>query len=305
MIYLLRVSYKNNPSYWKIGYASDIQKRFSQYEAHNPLVELVAFKEGDLFSEKIHHKYFHLFPQFIDEFYKDEWYITDHMFIREAFLEVPLEGMCDLIWERRDESLGYNDYNLWCELRKGRDCSIINDIDKKMLRIAEKSICPDIDNIPEDLKPLEDVLLSISGSTRFDDKLRIYCEFRELNKTDESLTSGILYHYGKSRLEFLYNHFGIKDCRAQGFRFDRLERLLSDELNGEVVKSGVHRRFVLKEKYSLKVIKEILKDLYSELSINRTAKATDILEYFVVKEVSLVDPNTGKRARGYQLISIK
>lgn len=305
MIYLLRIPYKNNPSYWKIGYASDIQKRFSQYEAHNPLVELVAFKEGDLFSEKIHHKYFHLFPQFIEKFYKDEWYITDSAFIYEAFLGVPLEGMCDLIWERRNESLGYNDYNLWCELRKGRDCSVTNETDKKMLRIAEKSICPDIDNIPEDLKPLEDVLLSISGSTRFDDKLRIYCEFRELNKTDESLTSGILYHYGKSRLEFLYNHFGIKGCRAQGFRFDRLSKMLNDEINKDSLTAVIYQSFALKETYSVKDIKNILKAIYDSLGINKTPKATDLLEYYNVLERKMTDSVTKKRIASYQLISIK
>jgi len=305
MIYLLRIPYKNSPSYWKIGYASDVQKRLSQYEAHNPLVESVAVKEGDLFSEKIHHKYFHLFPQFIDEFYKDEWYITDSTFIREAFLGVPLEGMCDLIWERRNESLGYNDYNLWCELRKERDCSVTNETDKKMLRIAEKSICPDIDNTPEDLKPLKDALLSISGSTRFDDKLRVYCEFRELNKTDESLTSGILYHYGKSRLEFLYSHFGMKGCRSSGYRAAELNKRIQDETHSDELRSAVYDTFFLLKRYSLKEIKSSLHEIYKRLGIKKTAKASDISDFFNVQQVNLYDPTTKKRTAGYELISIK
>lgn len=305
MIYLLRVSYKNNPSYWKIGYASDIQKRFSQYEAHNPLVESVAVKEGDLFSEKIHHKYFHLFPQFINEFYKDEWYITNNMFIREAFLGVPLEGMCDLIWERRNESLGNNDYDLWCELRKGRDYSVINDVDKKMFRIAEKSICPDIDNTSEDLKPLKDALLSISGSTRFDDKLKIYCEFRELNKTNESLTSGILYHYGKSRLEFLYSYFGIDKCRAHRFRSNELSALFNNDLQIDSLRKALYSTFSLKTWYSLKDIKITLGQIYDSLGITTTPKAKDLLGYFNVLEKQVTDKATKKRVPGYELISIK
>lgn len=305
MIYLLRVSYKNSPSYWKIGYASDIQKRLSQYEAHNPLVESVAVKEGDLFSEKIHHKYFHLFPQFIDEFYKDEWYVTDRMFIREAFLGVPLEGMCDLIWERRNESLGNNDYDLWNKLREGRDCSVINETDKKMFKIAEKSICPDIDDIPEDLKPLMSIITSISGSSKFDDKLRIYCEFRELNKFNKSLTEGILYRYGKSRLEFLYSHFGIKGCRSSGFRAAELYERLHDETHTNELKSTIYNTFSLLKRYSLKEIKSSLHEIYKRLGIKKTAKASDISDFFNVQQVNLYDPMTKKRSAGYELISIK
>jgi hypothetical protein len=140
---------------------------------------------------------------------------------------------------------------------------------------------------------------------RFDERLRYYCEFREGTKGNPRLTERLLVYYQGTDLENFYSVFGIDQCRALGFRSDRLRKLLSDELNGDVVKSGVHQRFVLKEKYSLKTIKEILKDLYSEFSINKVAKASDILEYFVVKEVSLVDPITGKRLRGYQLISLK
>lgn len=118
---------------------------------------------------------------------------------------------------------------------------------------------------------------------RFDERLRYYCEFREGTKDNPRLTERLLVYYQGTDLENFYSVFGIDQCKALGFRPDRLRKLLSDELNGDVVKSGIRQRFVLKEKYSLKVIKEMLKDLYSELSINKTAKASDILEYFVVK----------------------
>ena len=174
-----------------------------------------------------------------------------------------------------------------------------------MLRIAEKSIHPDVDNIPEDLKPLEDALLSISGSTRFDDKLKIYCEFRELNKTNESLTSGILYHYGKSRLEFLYNHFGIKGCRSVGYRTAELNKRIQDETHSDELRSAVYETFFPFKRYSLKDIKYILTDLYKRLGIKKTAKASDISDFFNVQQVNLYDPTTKKRTAGYELISIK
>ena len=176
---------------------------------------------------------------------------------------------------------------------------------KRCFRIAERSIRPDVDNISEDLKPLEEVLLSISGSTRFDDKLKIYCEFRELNKTDESLTSGILYHYGKSRLEFLYSYFGINKCRAHRFRSNELSALFNNDLQIDSLRKALYSTFSLKKWYSLKDIKTALGQIYNSLGITATPKAKDLLGYFNVIEKQVTDKVTKKRVPGYELISIK
>ena len=57
--------------------------------------------------------------------------------------------------------------------------------------------------------------------------------------------------------------------------------------------------------YSLKDIKIALSGIYHYFGIHKAPKAVDILEYYNVRSVSLYDPTTKKRFKGYELISIK
>ena len=64
--------------------------------------------------------------------------------------------------------------------------------------------------------------------------------------------------------------------------------------------------FKLKEKYTLKEIKETLGNIYNSLGIlSKTPKASDIENYFNTKRASFYNKVTGKRENGFKLISIK
>ena len=58
-------------------------------------------------------------------------------------------------------------------------------------------------------------------------------------------------------------------------------------------------------KYSLKEIKGTIALIYQSLGLSKTPKATDILEYFNVKEVFIYDPVTKKQSKGYLIQSLK
>ena len=53
------------------------------------------------------------------------------------------------------------------------------------------------------------------------------------------------------------------------------------------------------------MIKEILTDAYRDAGYNSTAKATDIIPYFNLKECDMTDKDTGKRLHGYYILSLK
>ena len=59
------------------------------------------------------------------------------------------------------------------------------------------------------------------------------------------------------------------------------------------------------ERYLLKEIKDILREIYNSLNLTKTPKASDLEKYFEVKEVMLYDPITKKRDRGYEILSLK
>jgi len=86
-----------------------------------------------------------------------------------------------------------------------------------------------------------------------------------------------------------YYHLGPERIKANGY----LEADLRKEwikLHSEIkVEDGmiskVYSTFNKGERYSNKDIKSTLKDIYSEFSYSKTAKALDLTDYFVVKDV--------------------
>jgi hypothetical protein len=150
-------------------------------------------------------------------------------------------------------------------------------------------------------------ITGLKAIKKFDEKLRLYCEFREGTKDKPRLTSRLLAYYSgtSNNLENFYSVFGLEGCRAQGFRFDRLSRMLNDEINKDSLTAVIYQSFALKETYSVKDIKNTLKAIYDSLGINKTPKATDLLEYYNVLERKMTDSVTKKRIASYQLISIK
>jgi hypothetical protein len=308
MIYLLR-TIRPGRVFWKIGYAADVNKRFLQYEYHCPGIELVSTKPGERLEESLYHKYFHSFPQFFIGYYKDEWYITSDIlgsFIQKAFEDVPVENMKDVVWENRDKVLSkysQGDKEIWDSLRKNYESLTSSDIDRRMSKVKEDS--PTDLMLKDDSEEIREFADLFKKERHFDLKLRLYCEFRENHKNNQEVSTKVAEYLKGFPFETYYSYFGIKGCRAQGFRFDRLSKMLNDKINKDSLTAVIYQSFALKETYSVKDIKNILKAIYDSLGINKTPKATDLLEYYNVLERKMTDSVTKKRIASYQFISIK
>ena len=119
-------------------------------------------------------------------------------------------------------------------------------------------------------------------------------------------------HPDDKSLSFLTDHFrnpikylGIERIKALGYRESSLLQEMSD-LKKSGVDSfilGIKNEFKIGYKYTRKNVKERLSDLYSIYSINKTPKATDIENYFNVKECLI--PIDGKRISGYEILEAK
>ena len=70
---------------------------------------------------------------------------------------------------------------------------------------------------------------------------------------------------------------------------------------GQIILSNIF----VGERYTKPMIKEILTDAYRDAGYNSTAKATDIIPYFNLKECDMTDKDTGKRLHGYYILSLK
>ena len=73
-IYLLKSFGPDNQVLYKIGYSADIEKRFTQYFSHNPLIQLVNtwyVSEGINFERALH--------SLIKSQIRREWYTEDEV----------------------------------------------------------------------------------------------------------------------------------------------------------------------------------------------------------------------------------
>ena len=75
MLYLLR-SYTKDGSTLKVGYAKNLENRFANYKSHNPGIELITSREGDLELETKLHLYFNFlgYNEYFEEWYYEKYY---------------------------------------------------------------------------------------------------------------------------------------------------------------------------------------------------------------------------------------
>ena len=62
----------------------------------------------------------------------------------------------------------------------------------------------------------------------------------------------------------------------------------------------IYESFKVGEKYGKAFIKSVLKDLYSEFNYQKTAKASDLQDYFVIKLTKALED--GKWVNGFEIL---
>lgn len=101
---------------------------------------------------------------------------------------------------------------------------------------------------------------------------------------------------------------GPARCRALGYNVTKISKELSDviiEQNLDGLSDKIFERFIVGEKYSKSEVKAELGKIYNEIGYNKTPKATDLDDYFVVGNCRLPNSETGKRDAGIEIIKKK
>ena len=158
-------------------------------------------------------------------------------------------------------------------------------------------------------------------TSKFPDKLKYFCEFTDKYKNNIYIMKVLNYKIPDIRFRTYYNYFGTNKCKSLRYRDLDLHKALLLDSNSESLSGWVYKNFFPGIKYSKKEIKDSLSQIYFDIGINikerldndgnietkeminRTAKATDIEEWFEIKECLITVDN--KRVAGYELISKK
>ena len=162
--------------------------------------------------------------------------------------------------------------------------------------IADEGLVPD-----NSLQRVERVIKFFKESKDFPNKMKLLCE---ADLTD--LERGILLDQLPITYKNYYETVGPKRCKALGYNKTDLEKEYSNlQFDKSKLRDSIYKEFQINFRYSKSETKEKLNIIYSEIGYNKTPKASDLEEYFELKECKVLNSETGKRDAGFKIIKIK
>ena len=139
------------------------------------------------------------------------------------------------------------------------------------------------------------------GLTTFVDRMKLVCQFIEIYGDYIDIMNVIeLSEYTK-----FINLLGTDGVKAKGCEKYRLENEVQIADSGKNLSKEITSKFLRGRKYTLKDIKKELQLIYDSLNLTKTAKASDLEEYFSTKSIQIWDSIEKKRIKGYELLELK
>ena len=138
----------------------------------------------------------------------------------------------------------------------------------------------------------------------FHDKLKYICEYPF---SDELLFKAVVDQVDMELQSAIYG-LGKKKLRALSYNASHIKKELGVVLFSETdLGNHIRTNFKIGDRYTLSDLKEKLRKLYDSIGYKATPKASDILDYFEVKEFMITQIIEGekKRVKGYELLNYK
>ena len=305
MLYLLR-SYTKDGSMLKAGYADNYKNRYLQYESHNPGIEEVSKRDGDLIDETLIHLYLHFLGYNV---YKDEWY-KDCKEVIDIF-STPILKIENLVWDNRDAifSSSLIDKNITYvkiyDILRGKfgikeETNIdayrkMRDEKKEQKRKRSELMLRD----ESELNNAEKFLKSFLVLKTFPEKMKFLCE------SEFSSDAEIEWALDQVPLQYknYYEALGLDRLKACGYNVTKVKKEYeSEKVDVNLGADKIYATFHVGGKYSKSEVKAALGEIYNEVGYNKTPKATDLDDYFVIGNCRLPNSETGKRDAGIEII---
>ena len=318
----------------KIGYTKDDGKksRFDCYITENPTCQILyQIPKGSEQDERNLHYHFRKYKKD----YGQEWFSYEEEILSFFETHTTRESLKELktykTWKQKVK-LSKERNKMFPILSKKYVSKILSSLEvsseyletidnliNKLYELLEDGIClNEIDNYFKSsyqrINFSEETLLSPEIST-------------EINKIEElsEFTNKMKYIYNfnceKEFMKLLLDnltdpsfakyYYSIPKERAGtlGYQKGNLEKeynnIKSYNSNSESIIGEIKTRFVIGEKYSKSEIKEILGLIYESNGYNKTPKATELANYFELKECLIPNKITGKRDRGFEILGLK
>ncbi len=150
--------------------------------------------------------------------------------------------------------------------------------------------------LPPQLMEFYNHIMSIRDAS---EGLRYYCSFFDANPELHEYVG--LLPYVHSKYEVFYSYFGTTYIRERNYNMPHLQKDYEYQQQRKEIMDRLRSVIVAGESYPKSDIKNIIQRIYDERHIVRTAKASDLQHYYVIKDVLLTHPG-GKRVAGFKII---
>ena len=142
--------------------------------------------------------------------------------------------------------------------------------------------------------------------TNFIDRMKFLCKQWEiLNPKDKEIILSLLPDEYRNYLSI----FTVEEISACSFKrsvlSQRFDKLCGKQDKNQELLKKVCETFELGKRYSKQIIKETLRQIYDNLGYESVPKATDLEQWFNIKETKVTNPVTKKRDKAYEILSIK
>ena len=331
MLYLVKSAGYNEKGCYidllKIGYAEDVAFRMTAYKLHNPTCKLLKTIEGTLLDEA---RVQYHFRKYRFSGYGKEWFVYNEEIV-DFFNSSPdlstLEDFDGLKKIRKYlsnfikkiiqiyflsevfsiERRNFSDFKTIEEkvepiydligITIGTSSDVIEEL-SKILEIDIKTL-KGLTKSYSGIKEVDQVLREFRKLTQFPDKMKLICT-SDLSEDNRNMV------LQKVPIEFskYYYLLGPERCARYSYREGAIEKeLYKDEENLSVkdtLSEEIYKAFGVGEKYKKADIKSALKDIYMYVGYQATPKATDLEEYFEIKECKITE--NGEVSKGFTII---
>lgn len=161
-----------------------------------------------------------------------------------------------------------------------------------------------LESIDQDVQLFLEEIESVS---RFRDKIRKICNY--LLNLPEELKLKLYPHIPEPFRTYYFTlgpEYIISVCGERSKIISAMNSRIINKINTERdLNCEIVKNFQIGEKYTKSYLKQKLGEIYKNLGISKTPKASDIGKWFEIKTCKLQNLITGKRDMGFEIMSIK
>lgn len=209
-----------------------------------------------------------------------------------------------------DSNTGFATYNYLAKISSLRSYEISRPDYQERVLIRRGT--EQIDNFVlsgQSLGGISDFIESFKAEFKLDEnferRMKMYCklvvEFTDIYKQNVKIFQSII----PNNYQGYMNLIGPERIKANGYRESDIRNECNNILGRDKLKPEILINFREGERYTTKYIKSKLSEIYQELKINKTAKASDLSDWLDVKSCTILNNETKKWDRGFEILSVK